>query len=369
MINSDWEGPWVTADHARSMVEYAIPNIGGRVFDGISEYDDWRFYVVKGMGYDRRYEPGDTLGLIAPILIAFEIKEKDLTDVAKKNANFIDGAEKSIALLKNFHEFNVISTSYRQYIDYTARIVGISKQNTYGTHFPIDEYRNSVDEKDKELVKQWIGIIANLPKLNIGPNSKENDLNKEQVGAVKRLDHFFFELLPQTSFSNVLKEIKPVGGSRKYEAVLRFLKGKKLSESVTIGDSITDVIMLEETKKAGGLALCFNGNDYAMHHSNFAIVSDNCITTAVLANIFENSDMKTLKPIARNWNIKSLEEAVKNDVLSEKIFLEFKRTYPSRLMNFPFVFDLEDGKGLNKRIEISKHFRKIVRGKEIGSLG
>jgi energy-converting hydrogenase A subunit R len=176
-------------------------------------------------------------------------------------------------------------------------------------------------------------------------------------------------LLPQTSFKNILKDVKPLGGSRKYEAVLKFLKGRKLSESVTIGDSITDAVMLEETKKVGGLALCFNGNDYAMHHSNFSIVSDNCVTTAVVADIFENSNIKTLKKVVRNWSIKTLKDAVKEKILSEQIFMELRDSYPSKLMKFPIVYDLEDEKNLDRKIEVSKSFRKIVRGKKIGSLG
>lgn len=369
MINSDWEGPWVTADHARAMVEFAVPKIGGRVFDAISEYDNWRFYVVKGLGYGRKYDAGDTLGLIAPILIAFGVTEKDLIEVAIKNANFIDGAIKSISLLKRFYELNVVSTSYAQYVEYTAKIAGIQRQNVFGTSLPIDEYSENVDEKDKGLVRDWIPIIAKLPRFSVGAASKREDLSREQIEAVKKLDYFFFELLPQTSFKDVLHKVKPIGGSRKYEAILKFLKGKKLSESVTVGDSLTDVVMLEETKKAGGLALCFNGNDYAMRHSNFAIVSDNCIATTVVADIFENSDIENLRKIARSWNIRTLEEAVKKKILSEQIFAELKRSYPSRLMKFPIVYNLEDGKDVENRIETSKHFRNIIRGKEVGSLG
>jgi energy-converting hydrogenase A subunit R len=367
MINSDWEGPWVTADHARSMVEFALPQIGGRVFDGISEYDDYRFYIVGGNGYGRKYEPGDTLGLIAPILIAFGVTEKDLIDVAAKNANFIDGAKEAIRILKSRHEMNVITTSYRQYIEYSAKQAGISENNIYGTYFPINDYR--VDEKDKALVKEWVQTIANLPKLDIGPESKISDLKVEQKKAVEKLDHFFFELLPKTSFVDVLNEVKPIGGSRKYEAVLKFMRGKSLSSSVTIGDSITDVVMLEETEKAGGLAVCFNGNSYAMRHSNISIVSDNCMSTAAVADIFENSDMETLRKIVGKWSPKSLKQAVEAKVLSKEICDKLLGAFPSKLMEFPFVFDLDDGKDLNARIETSKKFRKIVRGKEIGSLG
>lgn len=370
MINSDWEGPWVTADHARSVLEYAVPDIGGKVFDSISEYDDWRFYVIRGNSYGgRKYEAGDTLDLIVPILIAFGVSEKDLIDVAKRNANFIKGAKKSITFLKRNYDFNVITTSYKQYIEYTAKLAGIKKQNIYGTYFPIDNLSKMVEEKDKKLVRKWIPVIADLPKLNINAQSKESDLSKEQREAVIKLDQFFFELLPKTSFGDVLDQVKPIGGSRKYEAVLKFLKGKKLSESITIGDSITDVTMLEETRKAGGLALCFNGNEYAMTHSNVSIVSDNCVTTAVIADIFGKSSMENLRRIMSRWNIKTLKEAVKNKVLSKEIFSEFKKAFPSKLMNFPIVYDLEGRRNLDEEIKISKQFRKMVRGKEIGSLG
>lgn len=370
MINSDWEGPWVTADHARSMVEYAIPKIGGKVFDRISEYDDYRFYVLKGNSYgNRKYEPGDTLSLIAPILISFGITERDLIKVAKESSNFIKGAKSSIEFLKKNYDFNVITTSYKQYIDYTSKLVGISKDNIYGTFFPIDRYGKEVDEKDKKLVKSWVTTISKLQKLNLNIESKRDDLNSDQLKMIEQLDHFFFELLPETSFARILEEVKPIGGSRKYEAIIRFLKNKRLSESVTMGDSITDVVMLDKTKKAEGLALCFNGNKYAMNHSNLSIVSDDCTTTAVIADIFEKSSLDNLMKIVNKWNIKTLKDTIKQKVLSKEIFEVFRNSFPSKLMKFPIVYKLEDDKDIEKKIKVSEHFRKIVRGKEIGSLG
>jgi energy-converting hydrogenase A subunit R len=369
MINSDWEGPWVTADHARSMVEFAIPEIGGKIFDAISEYDDYKFYIAKGEGYGRNYEPGDTLGLIAPILIAYGVTDKDMTEVAKRNANFIDGAKEAIGILKTKQPLNVITTSYRQYIDYTAGLAGISQENTQGTYFPIDEYSKLVTEKDKTLVKQWMLVIKDTPKLNINPDTQMDDLSKEQIEAVKKMDYFFFKVLPTTSFGDILKILRPVGGSRKHEAVLKFLGSEKLSDSVTIGDSITDVVMLDETRKAGGLAICFNGNEYAMRNSNFSIISDNCLATAAVVDIFRNGGMQSLKAIAIKWGVDSLRKAAEDKILSEEIFSKLISAFPSKLMKFPIVYDLEDGEDLSSRIMVSKTFRKKVRGKEIGSLG
>ncbi len=61
MINSDWEGPWVTADHAFDIMRHGIEG-GDRLFTNISAYDDYLAYVVN----KKDYEPGNTLTLIAP---------------------------------------------------------------------------------------------------------------------------------------------------------------------------------------------------------------------------------------------------------------------------------------------------------------
>jgi len=46
MINSDWEGPWVTADHAFDIMRRGIDE-GARLFETISAYDDYLAYIVK----------------------------------------------------------------------------------------------------------------------------------------------------------------------------------------------------------------------------------------------------------------------------------------------------------------------------------
>ena len=71
MINSDWEGPWVTADHAFDSMQRGIEG-GDRLFQSISSYDDYLAYTMK----KNDYEPGNTLALIAPFFIAFGLNDR-----------------------------------------------------------------------------------------------------------------------------------------------------------------------------------------------------------------------------------------------------------------------------------------------------
>lgn len=66
-----------------------------------------------------------------------------------------------------------------------------------------------------------------------------------------------------------------MGGKRKVEAlkVISQKTGVALKEMVVVGDSITDFKMLKAVKEAGGLAIVFNGNKYALPYGTIGVAS------------------------------------------------------------------------------------------------
>jgi len=102
-------------------------------------------------------------------------------------------------------------------------------------------------------------------------------LEEDDVSLKKRLDRFFWEELPQTSLGLALGEVKPMGGRRKVEALKGFAQahGQSLARVVVVGDSITDARMLEAVSSAGGLAIAFNANEYALPYATIGLASTN----------------------------------------------------------------------------------------------
>lgn len=367
-VVSDWEGPWVTADHAYEVTKRGVPS-GDKLFAGISEYDDYLFYVRKMPGYN----PGDTLALIAPFLMAYGRGSPLLIEVAKDNANFIAGAMEGIALLQELHGLDIVSTSYEQYVHYTTALAGIPKERTHCTRFPIDEYFKEIVGKDIQLVGEWAPKIAQLPKLGISATTTEKDLSPEALAAVRELDHFYWELLPETSFARVLKEVKPIGGTRKLDAAKAILEkaGLSLQDASIVGDSITDLVMLKETRKAGGLALSFNGNDYAVTSANVMLGSDNCLATAVVVDIFNRKGIEKVRKVAGEWSYKTLKETCQEGALHKAVFDKFCEAFPKPEERFP-VLKWVDGiskEELDAAIKTSKTYRKSVRGTAVAALG
>ena len=367
IVISDWEGPWVIADYAFELLKRGIPN-GENIFKVISEYDDYLAYIRK----KPNYEPGDTLALITPFLIAYNLDSNFLLQVAKDCANFVSGSFEALKILRDLgYDVKVVSTSYCQYVHYTTSIANIPLTNVKCTVLKIDKYIEIVDDKDKELVREKGKILANFPSLGISATAKEENLSDAAKKVIQELNKFFWKELNKTSFKGILEEIKPLGGYRKYQAVLDFLKEKneELGSSVVIGDSITDWVMLKKTKEAGGLAISFNGNEYAIRNANVALISDNCLIIPIIIDLFKRKGASKVKEITENFSYERIKEAVAAGWIDSRILEAIETHYEGCLQSeFPIAIWVSE-EMLEEIIAKSLEMRRKVRGITVGALG
>ena len=255
VICFDLEGPLATQDNAYELMK--LFSGGGKLFETISRYDD--LLTLEGKA---DYEPGDTLALIAPFLVYHKIKERDISELARK-ATLTGGAAALVSRL-GAQGWNVfcISTSYEQYALRIASRLNIFSQNVTCTSFPLDKISRMLNKEDFRSLETLEGNILSALLVDDG-------------WIKKQLDRFYWKELPKTNLGSLLKQVKPVGGQRKVEALKHFaqVKGQPLSNWVVVGDSITDFKMLRVVDQAGGLAIAFNANEYALPHATMGLAS------------------------------------------------------------------------------------------------
>ncbi len=308
LIFFDLEGPLTFQDCAYELMR----KVGaGRVFEAISRYDD--ILTLEGR---EGYEPGDTLFLIYPFLLLYGVREEDIAGIAD-NARITEGACELVSRLKE-KGWGVysISTSYFPYARRICEAVGIDIENLAST----------LIELDWELSKEERRAIKEV----------EDFLNSEDSeGRIReRLDRFFWEELPGMPVYEKMRNIKPCGGRRKVDALLRFAKDTPLEEICAVGDSITDIRMLEFVRDGGGLSVAFNANEYALPFSNLALASRSILDLYPALLIWEGGV-----------------EKVREFALSSD--------------KFSWIPDLDD---LSKVLASHKKMRMILRG-EAGKLG
>ena len=326
VICFDLEGPLATQDNAYELMKL-FPD-GGRIFEVISRYDDLLSIAAR---FD--YEPGDTLALIAPFLVCHGIKEHDISALARK-ATLTPGAIGLISRLSaQGWKIFCISTSYEQYAKRVAHRLGIFSQHVASTSFPLDKFSKELSEEDFRFLETMEKDILNRQPLD------DNWIKK-------RLDRFYWKELPRTGLGRLVQQVQPVGGQHKVEALRHIAESQKqpFPQWVAIGDSITDFKMLQAVDQAGGLAVAFNANEYALPYATIGLAS---------------THLDDLRPVLEAWK-KGKRPAV------EKLVREKEKAGGNG--NRGYFHWLAGTKSIAGPLEVHKRIRRIVR-EEAAKLG
>jgi len=354
---SDCEGPISKNDNAFELTSHFVPD-GSRLFTLISKYDD----VLADVEKRADYKAGDTLKLILPFLKAYGATNQAITDYSSKNVLLVPGAKEMLSFVQDFMPSFIVSTSYEQYMRALCDIVNFPFKNVHCTRLNIDKYK--ISEEEATQIEKMRKQMVKMPTPEIPKGAKSlSDLPKEHQNAVRRLDEIFWKELSQMSVGAMLREVNPVGGDEKAEAVQNIVNELKSSmQSVMyLGDSITDVSVFKLVREGGGLTVSFNGNNFAVREAEVAVLSENAVVTAVLADAFNRFGKVHVMNLIKGWNLSTIEKLGLYPPL-KKCFLKLCRK------KFPRV-ELVTAQNMEKLMRESTNFRKSVRGEAIGKLG
>jgi len=353
---SDCEGPISKNDNAYEIASNFIPN-GDSFFCNVSKYDDVLADVFSKSGYTA----GSTLQLILPFLKACDVTDRQMEDFSADNIMLISGTQSALKYIESFAKCYIVSTSYEQYIKALCRTVGFPYENTYCTKVSLDKAPISLQEKNalREIVRE----ISQMPLITIPVNTKNLlDFSLKDQAVIKRFDEIFWEELPKMSVCKFFSNVVAVGGEQKAKSVLDIVKRLEASfgDVMYVGDSITDAEALSLVKKNSGLAVSFNGNSYAVKNADAAVVSENNLVTAIIADIFYRLGKEEALKILSVWSKKSLEAAGVDLELLNQLFGSAKRVPKVQIVT---------RESIDSIVTESSDFRKEVRGVAIGRLG
>jgi energy-converting hydrogenase A subunit R len=306
LFNTDCEGPTVANDHALDVAAHWLPD-GRRLFQQLSRFDDFVAYVQKRSFYNA----GDTLRLILPFLKGVaQLTDKKLAKWTreKQEIQWIDGAKAAIKRLLDSPDVEVfeISASYYPFAALVAEKLGIKPNRVYSTYFSLDRYDMTPPEASrlKELATEIV-MLPNVPETVLkGRIRNFSEFSKSEQAVLSRLDEIVWgemaEELPCSS--RMLREIRAMGGLEKVNAIRDTLDRTQLpaSQTIYVGDSITDVEAFRSLDKMGGVSVSFNGNKHAVHAASFCSWGKSSLVTAVLVGIFRHHGKEGLAKFAES---------------------------------------------------------------------
>ncbi|NWF87498.1 HAD hydrolase family protein [Candidatus Bathyarchaeota archaeon] len=354
---SDCEGPISKNDNAFELTTHFVPN-GNKLFTVISRYDDVLADILKRPNY----KAGDTLKLILPFLKAYDVTDSKMHEFSMRNLVLIAGIKGALECIRKVADAYIVSTSYEHYIKALCQTLDFPYENTYCTRLSLDKYYLTSEEKKK--LQSTAKEIAQMSIIEIPFEAKTlKDFPKKDQNIIRRLDEIFWKEITCTDCGRIFSEVNPVGGSEKANALkdIAKRKGVALKDVMYVGDSITDIEAFKLVKENGGLTVSFNGNQYAIKNAEIAILSENGIVTAVLAEVFSRFGRQQALNLAKHWN----SEALKKSPISQALLDSLFTLYPDELPKVKIIIS-ENMENLAKE---SSEFRKKVRGEAIGRLG
>ena len=353
---TDCEGPISKNDNAYELTKKLVPD-GDNLFEIISIYDDIQAEIVRRSNY----KAGDTLRLIVPFLKACGVTNEIIRDFSIKEIRLISGSEETLSFIRKLMPSYIVSTSYEHYIQSLCQVINFPFRNTYCTELDIDSFNFTRYETDK--IKKWIKELVKLPKPKIPIGAKSiTDLTESDQKTVNYLDEIFWtEMLGMVS-GEIIEKIKPIGGTEKVNAVKDIIQKNYVNTNQVIyfGDSITDLAPLQYVKENGGLAISFNGNEYAIKEAEIAVLSSNTLVTTIITIAFNKGGKELVNQLVTDWTFEKIGE-----IIGEQFKLRAQQVYGNTL---PIV-DMLSVSNIDKLTEESCRFRKKVRGEALGSLG
>lgn len=328
----------------------------GDFFSMISNYDDYLIDVpgVKEKVGIPEYQPGDTLRLMAPLYISC-FTDKELTSLAKENLGLLPGCRELMSILHKEWDIFVISTSYTHFAYTVTSALNISQDHVYCTDLKIKKMKEGIFDFNKEVELLVKGIFQKYLDNHKNLNSVIDDLND------------FFWQKNENDYIKIMNQVKVRGGKRKELAIEDISKRTNtgISQMIALGDSITDINMLQRLNEESGIAISFNGNRFTVERANIAVTSPNNL--GVLP-IFES--LINLDSFLETWERESIKfsknpKNIPNGLISEKT--------KNLFIKYNFIPDIDNlsnksNEEMTEIISKQEKMRKYVRG-WAGNLG
>lgn len=289
-------------DNARQICSKFIRN-GERFFDVVSRYDDLVSYALSRE--DSR--AGSTLKMIVPFLKAGGVSDNAIYQFCKEDLKLVPGADKALRYISSLLPSFITTGSYEHHMMNICDSIDFPMSNVSCTQVDFDNFE--LDRQEAKIIREMGTEISSIrvPKtLYTVTNAKL--LDDADADLITALDNIFVDRIPKMELDKSLKSITAIGANEKAYSLLEIRRKTEIefSSTVYVGGGITDFQAMDLVRDSSGLAMSFNGSEYAVRGANVAVMSNNAIVVAVLTSEFYNEGIEAVFELIDHWNIDSL---------------------------------------------------------------
>ncbi|AGI48397.1 archaeal conserved hypothetical protein [Thermoplasmatales archaeon BRNA1] len=293
------QGFMVPGNPARDLCESVIPN-GAKFYDLLDRYDNVTTYVLNRTDTGHS---GDVMRLIAPFLKAFGATDYSVLKFFKDGMRFNPGAEDCIRYLKALMPMYIDTVMYQHAADDICDKLDLNDCLAGASSLDLD-HSEMTKKEARDLRKMAESIVKlKLPKTQYDLNVPL-ELSGEEVKLVTALDDVFINKFQSTEAQKMIGEMSSVGANEKAYSLLDIRKTTQidLDGTMYVGGESIDFQVMDLIKDGNGLALSFNGTEFAVHGANVMVLSEDCTVAAFLGSVFYDTGIQGVFDLAESWS-------------------------------------------------------------------
>jgi energy-converting hydrogenase A subunit R len=286
----DLEGPLSPEDFAHHVFSRVVGD-GDLLYRLLSRYDDILALELRR----EKYQPGDTLALILPFLVANGLTSESLAGMVSNCSRILRGSRDTLRRCRDtFQAVAVITTSYEPFAREICRRLEVPESQIYCTELPKSLAAIAPSSAFDAIASCETRLLDTFRDINIDDQSATALI-------VSTFDAVFSQEFPDAHVPYPTTLVRPRGGQRKVDAITHLSSATSIppKDLAFVGDSITDVAAFQFVSEAGGLAISFNGNRYALLEADVSVAGDSLAEVLPIVEAWQEGGRDSVRSLCQ----------------------------------------------------------------------
>lgn len=271
---------------------------GAHFYDVVARYDALTAYVLGR----EEATAGNTVKWVVPFLKANGATDYLVRQAYRESLQMLPGAEDALRYISKCLPTYVSTSMYEHGWMAVAERVDAPLCEVFCSRMDIDHVRfGRTDARKVREMGERITALR-IPKIAYELNVPM-EVHEDDVKIIRTMDDVLQNGIPGLPAMGLMESTNPVTSHRKAYQLLDIRKqtGFDLDSTMYVGGEDTDYQCLDLVRDAGGVALSFNGSDFAVRGCNVAVMSKDATVGAVIAALFNDRGIEAVLDLAANW--------------------------------------------------------------------
>lgn len=272
---------------------------GTHFYDLIERYDALTAYVLSR----EEASAGNTVKWVVPFLRANGASDYLVGQAYRETLELMPGAAEAFRYISSMLPTFVTTSMYRHGWMAVSEMLGNPICDVYCSDMELDQmnYGRTEARKIRDMCSRItkLRIPRTVYELNV-----PMEVDPADVDILRTVDEVLQKDLAELPAMGLMESVSAVTSHKKAYQLLDIRKrtGIDLDSTMYIGGEDTDFQCLDLVRDASGVAVSFNGTDFAVRGCNIAVMSKDATVGAVLAALFYDRGIEAILDLAANWD-------------------------------------------------------------------